>query len=74
MGIESISLVRSPFWLVVGIVFFLFFVFILGAGIGPLSGLGDQGEIQAAQLKRSSIPHCTSLWTIPSFATWILLR
>lgn len=40
-GIESISLVRSPFWLIAGIVFFLFFVFILGAGIGPLSGIGD---------------------------------
>ncbi len=39
--IESISLVRSPFWLVVGVTFFLFFVVILGAGIGPLSGLGD---------------------------------
>ncbi len=40
-GIENISLVRSPFWLVTGIVFFLFFVIILGAGIGPFSGFGD---------------------------------
>ncbi len=40
-GIDSISLGRSPIWLVAGIVFFLFFVFILGAGIGPISGLGD---------------------------------
>ena len=40
-GIESISLGRSPYWLVAGIVFFLFFVLILGAGIGPLNGIGD---------------------------------
>jgi hypothetical protein len=40
-GIDSISLGRSPYWLVAGIAFFLFFVFIFGAGIGPLSGLGD---------------------------------
>ncbi len=39
-GIESISLERSPVWLAAGCIFFLFFVFILGAGIGPLSGLG----------------------------------
>ena len=40
-GIDSISLDRSPYWLVAGIVFFLFFVLILGTGIGPLSGIGD---------------------------------
>ncbi len=40
-GIDSISLQRSPIWLAVGIVFFLFFIFILGAGIGPFSGLGS---------------------------------
>lgn len=40
-GIESISLSRSPYWLVVGILFFLSFVFIFGTGIGPFSGLGD---------------------------------
>ncbi len=40
-AIESISLGRSPYWLAAGIVFFLFFVFILGTGIGPLSGFGD---------------------------------
>jgi len=39
-GIESIGLGRSPFWLVAGIVFFLFFVLILGAGLGPLGGIG----------------------------------
>ncbi len=39
--IDSIGLERSPIWLVAGLVFFLFFVFILGAGIGPFSGLGD---------------------------------
>jgi len=39
-GIESISLGRSPFWLVAGIVLFLFFVFILGAGLGPVGGIG----------------------------------
>ena len=40
-GIDSLSLGRSPYWLVVGIMFFLFFVLILGTGIGPFSGLGD---------------------------------
>jgi hypothetical protein len=40
-GIETISLRRSLFWIVAGIVFFLFFVFILGTGIGPVSGIGD---------------------------------
>jgi hypothetical protein len=40
-GIDGISLGRSPYWLVAGIVFILFFIFILGPGIGPLSGIGD---------------------------------
>ena len=35
-AIESISLRRSTTWLVVGFVVFLFFVFILGPGLGPL--------------------------------------
>ena len=39
-GVESIDLGRSPFWLVAGIVFFLFFVLILGTGLGPLGGIG----------------------------------
>lgn len=40
-GIESISLGRSPFWLVAGSLFFLLFVFILGSGIGPIGGIGN---------------------------------
>ena len=39
-GIESIDLGRSPFWLGAGILFFLFFVLVLGAGLGPLGGIG----------------------------------
>jgi hypothetical protein len=39
-GIESISLGRSPFWLLAGIVFFLFFALVLGAGLGPFGGIG----------------------------------
>lgn len=34
--IESIGLRRSSFWLVAGIIVFLFFVLILGPGLGPL--------------------------------------
>lgn len=35
-AIESIELRRSTFWLVVGIAVFLFFVLVLGPGLGPL--------------------------------------
>jgi hypothetical protein len=37
--VDSIDLGRSLFWLVAGIIFFLFFVLVLGPGIGPLSGI-----------------------------------